>query len=401
MPLTAFIQQMRPLPLACLSFVVAMLATRTLHGDEAKLEKTPIFTAGHESYYTYRIPAICVTPKRTVIAAAAGRYDSASDWANVDLVIRRSPDGGNSWDNQEVLVNDGANTVDNPTFIIDAKSGAIHLMYQIRYARAYIKTSLDEGVTWSPPRDITYVFDEFRSRDGYDWEVLAMGPGHGITLRTGRMAVPVWLSTEHRHRPSISATIYSDDGGETWKPGDVIVSTTDETPNPSEHQLVQLADGHVLANIRTESPRHRRVFAISPDGASAWTKPRFAEDLYEPICMGSTVRVPSLGSGPDAANDVSSVLLFSNPDSGPSQPGGKQGSRDRRNLTLKLSQDDGQTWAVARTIDEGPSGYSDMAVAADGTVYLVYEAQRKNSDGPFVPKTITFVRLVPGSLVDQ
>jgi sialidase-1 len=307
-------------------------------------------------------------------------------------VIRRSPDGGKSWDDQQVLVNDGANTVDNPTFIVDPQSGAVRLMYQIRYARAYIKTSLDEGVTWSPPREITYVFDEFRSRDGYDWEVLAMGPGHGITLRTGRMVVPVWLSTEHRHRPSISATIYSDDGGQTWKPGEIIVSTTEETPNPSEHQLVELADGRVLANIRTESPRHRRLIATSPDGSSDWTDPQFAEDLYEPICMGSTVSVPTVTSSQDAADGAGSFLLFSNPDSGPSQPGGKQGSRDRRNLTLKLSKDNGQTWTVARTIDPAASGYSDMAVSADGTVYLVYEAERKNSNGPFVPRTITFIK---------
>jgi sialidase-1 len=205
--------------------------------------------------------------------------------------------------------------------------------------------------------------------------------------------VPVWLSTDHRHRPSISATIFSDDGGETWKPGDLIVRTTEEAPNPSEHQLVELADGRVLANIRTESPRHRRLIAVSPDGASEWTTPRFADDLYEPICMGSTARVPRVKSSQSATGGDDSLLLFANPDSGPSQPRGKQGSRDRRNLTLKSSNDNGQTWTVVRTIDPAASGYSDMAASADGTVYLVYEAERKNSDGPFVPRTITFIKL--------
>jgi sialidase-1 len=376
-----------------------LLAASTLHADDPASPKIELFIAGHQGYYTYRIPAICVTPNGTVIAAAAARYDSASDWANVDLAIRRSPDGGKSWEDQQILVNDGANTVDNPTFIVDPNSGAVHLMYQIRYARAYIKTSLDEGVSWSPPREITEVFNEFRKRDGFDWEVLAMGPGHGVTLRSGRMVVPIWLSTDRRHRPSISASIYSDDGGETWKPGDVIVTTTDETPNPSEHQLVELADGRVLANIRTESSRHRRLLAISPDGASQWNEPAFAEDLYEPICMGSTVSAPSAVSGGASSEASRSLLLFSNPDSGPAHAGGKQGSRDRRNLTIKVSNDDGQTWTAAHTIDAGPSGYSDMAVAADGTVLLVYEAQRRNPEGSFVPKTITFVKLTAASLL--
>ncbi|HEX6962662.1 MAG TPA: sialidase family protein [Lacipirellula sp.] len=387
--------------LAALAWIAASACPLAALADEPPFEKTVLFTAGHEGYYTYRIPAICVTPEGTVIAAVAGRYDSASDWANVDLVIRRSPDGGATWDDQQVLVDDGANTVDNPTFIVDLKSGAVHLMYQIQYARAYVKTSLDEGVTWSPPREITYVFDEFRTRDGYDWEVLAMGPGHGITLRNGRMVVPVWLSTDHRHRPSISATICSDNAGETWQAGDVIVATTEETPNPSEHQLVELADGRVLANIRTESPRHRRVIATSPNGATDWTDPKFAGDLYEPICMGSTVRVANAKDGRGRAENSPAVLLFSNPDSGPAQPGGKQGSRDRRNLTIKLSTDGGATWSLARTIDVGPSGYSDMAVSTTGDVYLMYEAQQKNPEGPFVPGTITLIKLDAGRLTAE
>lgn len=377
-------------------FVLASQSQVAL-AQEPSSAKTKVFVAGHQGYYTYRIPAVCVTPKGTVIAAAAGRYDSASDWANVDLVVRRSPDGGESWNDQEALVNDGTNTVDNPTFIVDPKSGAVHLMYHIRYAGAYVKTSVDEGATWSPPREITHAFDVFRDRDGYDWRVLAMGPGHGITLRTGRMVVPIWLSTTHEHRPSISATIYSDDGGQTWNAGDVIVTTTDETPNPSEHQLVELADGRVLSNVRTESPRHRRMMAVSPNGATEWTKPEFIDGLYEPICMASIVR-SSGKSGLDAAE---TWLVFSNPDSGPTQAEGKQGSRDRRNLTVKLSRDGGESWPHSRTIESGPSGYSDMAVGPDGAICLLYEAESKNKQGPFVPATIAFARFDVESITND
>jgi sialidase-1 len=384
---------LRPLGVSWATLVVLLLLTAPASADDNKPSFTTqkLYTAGHAGYRTYRIPAIAVAPGGVLLTAVAGRYDSASDWANVDLMLRRSTDGGKSWEDQQVLVNDGENTVDNPTFIVDAAQGETHLMYQINYARAYLKTSHDDGVTWSPPKEITSVFEEFRSRDGYDWKVLAMGPGHGIRLASGRLAVPVWLATDRSHRPSISATIYSDDRGKTWKAGETIVSTTEETPNPSEHELVEHADGRVMANIRTESKRHRRVIAFSHDGATGWTKPEFADALYEPICMASTARLPVAGNVEAQARGAkATTLLFSNPNSGPGAgPTGKQGSRERRNLTVRLSDDSGRTWPTSRVIAAGPSGYSDMAVAPDGTIYLLYEADRADPTGPFIPGSIT------------
>jgi sialidase-1 len=376
-----------------LAFV--LLATAANADDSSPSFTTKkLYTAGHAGYRTYRIPAIAVAPDGAILTAAAGRYDSASDWANVDLMLRRSADGGETWEDQQVLVNDGENTVDNPTFIVDAAHGETHLMYQINYARAYLKTSRDEGATWSPPMEITAAFEEFRARDSYNWKVLAMGPGHGIRLASGRLVVPVWLATDRSHRPSISATIYSDDQGRTWHAGETIVATTEETPNPSEHELVELADGRVMANLRTESKRHRRVIAFSPDGATGWTKPEFADALYEPICMASTVRLPAASEeSKNESSTAPTTLLFANPNSGPGAgPAGKQGSRERRNLTVRLSEDTGQTWPTSRVIAPDASGYSDMAVAPDGIIYLLYEADRADPTGPFVPGSLTLAK---------
>ena len=346
----------------------------------------PLFEAGRDNYRCYRIPAIVVAPKGAILAVAAGRYNGHGDWSNTDLMLRRSTDGGETWEEQQVLVNDGVNTVDNPCFIVDAKNGEVHLMYQIRYERAYVKTSRDDGASWSPPREVTSAFNEFRKRDGYKWKVIAMGPGHGITLRSGRLAVPVWLATDKKHRPSISATVYSDDHGKTWHAGEVIVETTDETPNPSETELVELSDGRVLANVRNESKRHRRLFSISADGATGWSEPEFQESLYEPICMGGNATIAD-------ANGETTALLYSYPNSGPGTgPTGKEGNRERRNLTVRLSDDDGKTWPISRVLDAGPSGYSDMAVGPDGTIYLLYEAKSLEPKGPFIPASLTLVR---------
>lgn len=357
-----------------------------LDASEPYLNSQPLFEAGRDGYRCYRIPAIAVAPQGAILAAAAGRYNGHGDWSNTDLMLRRSTDGGQTWDEQQVLVNDGTNTVDNPCFIVDAKNGAVHLMYQIGYNRAYLKTSRDDGATWSAPHEITSAFDEFRTRDGYQWQVIAMGPGHGIALRSGRLAVPVWLATDKRHRPSISSTVYSDDQGKTWHAGDVIVESTDETPNPSETELVELSDGRVLANVRNESKRHRRLFSVSKDGTTGWSKPEFQEALYEPICMGGNATLVD-------AKGNTTALLYSYPNSGPGAgPTGKEGNRERRNLTVSLSSDEGASWTESRVIDAGPSGYSDMAVDANGTVYLLYEAKSLESKGPFIPATLTLVR---------
>jgi sialidase-1 len=262
-------------------------------------------------------------------------------------------------------------------------------MYQINYARAYLKRSTDEGLTWSSPQEITAVFEEFRSRDDYDWEVIAMGPGHGITLKTGRLVVPVWLSTSRKHRPSIASTIYSDDHGATWHAGEVIVDTSEEIPNPSEHMLVELADGAVMSNIRTESSAHRRLTSVSSDGATGWSKPQFVDDLYEPVCMAGLVSVLQ------ESNDGEQLLLFSNPNSGPQAQGymPEWGDRTRRNLTLRISRDSGASWDDGLVIEAGPSAYSDLAISPDGFVYVLYETGAGTKHGAFDPQGIVFARI--------
>src|SRR5581483_343588 len=107
----------------------------------------------------------------------------------------------------------------------------------------------------------------------YDWKVLATGPAHGIQLANGRLVVPVWLSTGtggHAHRPSVTSVIYSDDRGKPWRRGDIAVPNAEPIINPNETVLVELADGGVLLNVRSESHAHRRLATVSKDGATGW-----------------------------------------------------------------------------------------------------------------------------------
>jgi sialidase-1 len=240
--------------------------------------------------------------------------------------------------------------------------------------------------------ELTAVVEGFRDR--YPWVVVGNGCGHALQLahgpHRGRLVVPLWLSTGtggHAHRPSDLVVIYSDDRGQTWQRGDFIArngqpsESGDVIANPSETAVVQLSDGRVLANLRSESTRHRRLLAISSDGATGWSTPAFHEQLLEPICMASMVRVDK------------EQIAFSNPDNLLAR--GKEGrpgaNRDRRNLTIKVSRDDGATWPMTRLLEPGPSGYSDLAVGPDGTIYCFYESGGVKGN-PFYPGTLTLAR---------
>ncbi|HVU83550.1 MAG TPA: sialidase family protein, partial [Puia sp.] len=186
-------------------------------------DTTLLFDPVHDGYTMYHVPAIIRSKKSTLIAFAEGRYGNGNDWTEIDLVMRRSTDNGNTWGPLQILVpHSHGMPTSNITPIAD-RNGTIHLLYQVNYAHAYYIKSTDEGKTWSAPIDITYAFDAFKK--DYNWKVLAPGPGHAIQLKNGRLLVPVWLCTPDRskpggdHRPSCVATIYSDDDGRTWHRG--------------------------------------------------------------------------------------------------------------------------------------------------------------------------------------
>ncbi|HEX5497632.1 MAG TPA: sialidase family protein, partial [Thermomicrobiales bacterium] len=314
--------------------------------------------------------------------------------AAIDILLRRSLDGGRTWLAPQHIAHHGPpapknpvarrkkpagendQTVNNPLAIAD-RDGSVHFLYCLEYARCYAMRSDDDGAHWSNPVDVTEAFEKLRP--AYDWKVLATGPGHGIQLRDGRLLAPIWLSTGvggGGHRPSVTATLYSDDHGRTWQTGEIAVPHTETFIHPNETTAVELADGRVMLNVRSESMANRRLIVTSRDGAGGWSQPRFDERLLEPICEASIVR---LSLKPSADRNR---LLFSNPDTLDAAPGKKAEPgrpRLRKNLTVKLSYDEGQTWPVAKSLEPGLSGYSDLAVGADGSIYCLYESS--STDG--------------------
>ncbi|MGZ4962529.1 MAG: sialidase family protein [Limisphaerales bacterium] len=374
---------------AVIGLVIVFGASRSFSAAPF-LEQSKLFEAHKDGIALYRIPGIVVATNGTVLVYCEARRNSSSDWADSEVWMRRSTNGGVSFDAPKKIAHLGKRfkrnaigltrkegsaedqTVNNPVAIVDRQSGAIHFLYCVNYDRCFYMRSDDNGLTFSQSIDIRATFDAFRPE--YNSRVIATGPGHGIQLKSGRLLVPVWLSTGDKgHSPSVTATIYSDDHGASWRRGAIALPSRSEWPNPNETMAVELANGSVMLNVRTSAPRNRRIFTVSPDGATHWSAGELSEQLVEPICMASIVRY-SVSSESDKNR-----LLFSNPDSleAPNKDGAVPGGlRARKNLSVRLSYDEGRTWPVKRVLEPGRSAYSDLAVLGDWTILCFYERQQ-------------------------
>ncbi len=376
---------------ALTAILFSLLALARLPAAEPFLEKTDLFQEKTDGFFVYRIPGIIVTAKGTALAYCEARKFAGVDWGEMEIHLRRSTDGGRTWAPVQQVAHNGPRLPRNPiasekksskgiggpdeqtvhnAVAIAGRDGAVHLLYCVEYMRCFYMRSADDGLTWSKPREITPTFDEFRT--DWPWRSIATGPGHGIELKNGRLVVPVWIAAakDAAHANAIAATIYSDDHGATWQRGDIVAGKDASTHGTSENIAAEMSDGRVMLNIRTRAKPNRRVVCYSPDGATRWTQPQFVPELLEPVCMAGLVTHPG-----SPATGGKPYLLFSNPDAlerndGKAAPGERH---DRKNVTIKVSHDDGRTWPVSKLLQPGASAYSDLAVLPGGTILCFYE----------------------------
>lgn len=344
--------------------------TLFLHISFVFPQEQTIFERGNAGYACFRIPALIITQKGSVLAFAEARKNGCSDTGDIVLVMRRSTDGGKTWSPVLLVRDNGNNVCGNPVPIIDKTNGRILLVYcenrgedteaeiiagtSNEGRRVFVIYSDTDGLSWSAPVEIT------KDVKKDDWTWYATGPGHGIQLQSkkyrNRLVVPsnhVKAGTHHH----FSQMLYSDDGGKSWSLGE-----STKTPNTNESTAAELPDGTVLLNMRNMNQQEKhRLQARSADGGETLLPMELAEQLVEPVCQASIVNYSPKGK-------ITNKLLFSNPH-----------STVRKNMTIQISRDSGVTWTPKVSVYEGHSAYSDMAVFGNGDVGIVYENGLENA----------------------
>ena len=359
--------------------------------DEGKVVKADIWTAAKENYNYYRIPALIQTKKGTLLAFCEARntkpdfYDAntfpnvpvqsgtSKDTGDIDLVMKRSEDGGATWSEMKVLYNDQHNTCGNPAPVVDQETGRIILFWCWQRYPSTLKSDLintisdghtrrvmysysdDDGLTWEGPFDITPIAKEA------DMNWYATGPCHAIQKQSNPYKGRILIPANHRPKGSVdgnqnySHCIYSDDHGKTWKLGGKTAV------GGNESCIVELGDGSIMTMMRVASVDlnatvKNRAYAISNDGGDTWGEFTLVPSLIDPGCQGSVSNYFENGK-------PSNTLLLSN----------CSNKSNRSNICITASLDNGKNWNMVKQVWSGRGAYSDIIVLGDGSVCVLYE----------------------------
>lgn len=358
---------MRACVLLCTALAALSAAAAGPVQPPAEPSYTEVYVAGADAAHTYRIPSVIATPKGALLAFAEARRTGTGDAGDIDLVVRRSTDGGASWSAIAVVGDNGPDTFGNPCPVVDVRTGTIWLLAtQNRGAdreadiiagtsaasrTVWVLKSEDDGLTWSAPLEITASV----KRPGWTW--YATGPGVGIQTASGRLVIPANHAEAGTgiHR---SHLVFSDDGGRSWTIG------ASAEPGTNESQVVELADGRLMLNMRNHPPKpeNYRMVATSGDGGRTLSPARPDRTLVEPPAQASLLRLTR------ATTHDRDRLLFSNP-----------ASTRRERMTVRLSYDEGATWPVSRVLHEGPAAYSSLVVLPDLSIGVLFERGEKSA----------------------
>lgn len=369
------------------SIVIALLFTTPLWALVAParaeiITESDVFVGGEEGPQgtsNYRIPGMTVAPDGSILAFAEGRRSATDPGAGgfpIDLVMKRSTDGGATWSALVVLESNPAFDYDDPTPVVDAATGDVHLLYGRvpddcglfcvppgvgdNSMNIWQLSSSDNGQTWGDPVNLTSQVKDPA------WRGIVPGPGSGIQLhwqddlpaRNGRLVVPGSINANR------NLVFYSDDRGSTWQSGNLAQDDLGlgNSLNGNENEVVELTNGDLLLNARQSGGSSRRMFR-SRDGGDTWIE---SSDGPSPITTvdASMIRFSAVRAGEDRDR-----IVFSGPFGSPAGSGS-----GRSNIGVWTSYDEGRTFINPVQIEEGFAAYSVLGRRQDGTIGLLYEA---------------------------
>ncbi|MGY0070839.1 exo-alpha-sialidase [Streptomyces sp. QTS137] len=350
---------------AAAALTVLALTTPTAHGADqpapavaaATFTSQNIATAGTGSPH-YRIPALTRTTKGTLLAAYDARPTLGDLPGNLGVVLRRSTDGGTTWQAQQVVRKEAApKGYGDPSLLVDRETGRVFVFYAASVNQGFFGSgtgndendpnvlqadysySDDDGLTWKHER----ITAEIKNPA---WAGMFAASGEGIQLRHGTYKGRLIQQYAIRNNgANYAVSAYSDDHGATWRMG------TPVGPGGDENKTVELSDGRVMLNNRSAP---YRTVAHSSDGGVTYTPFQQDTELPDPANNGSIAR---FAPGVAASHPRASWLMFSNTAT----------TNSRSNLTVRLSCDNGQNWPVRKTAEAGSAAYSTLTPLGDGT----------------------------------
>ncbi|OBQ53555.1 neuramidase [Streptomyces sp. H-KF8] len=316
-----------------------------------------IATAGTGSPH-YRIPALTRTTKGTLLAAYDARPTLGDLPGNLGVVLRRSTDGGTTWQAQQVVRKEAApKGYGDPSLLVDRETGRVFVFYAASVNQGFFGSATgndendpdvlqadysysdDDGLTWKHER----ITAEIKNPA---WAGMFAASGEGIQLRHGTHKGRLIQQYAIRNNgANYAVSAYSDDHGATWKMG------TPVGPGGDENKTVELSDGRVMLNNRSAP---YRTVAYSSDGGVTYTPFQQDTELPDPANNGSVAR---FAPGVAASHPRASWLMFSNTAT----------TNSRSNLTVRLSCDNGQNWPIRKTAEAGSAAYSTLTALGDGT----------------------------------
>ena len=340
--------------------LVATISVATGAGAAPLLTHTDVFVSGQGGYHTYRIPAVEAAPDGSLVAFAEARKHNADDPGfgkqEIDLVYRRSTNNGATWSPMVVLEHAGEFwSAANPATIVDRSNSRLWVFYLRSRPGCSTDTSRpgtddmqtiarwsdNSGQTWAEPMDLTAVGRDLNDKS---WRASVPGPGGAIQTRRGRLIVPMWKT------PYANFAIFSDDHGRTWQRSQFVPGKQ----RGNENQIVELADGRLLMDIRQNSGLHRWL-AESADGGQTWAEPRAGLTVTPVMCAIERFTLK-------AAGDDRDCIIWT----GPKGP-------ERRRLVIRSSDDEGQSFTHERLISDDHAAYSELTILQDKTIGVLWE----------------------------
>ncbi|XP_074498295.1 sialidase-4 [Sebastes fasciatus] len=265
---------------------------------------------------TYRVPALLYLSRSRCFLAFCEERLSPSDSLAHLLVMRKGTFYRNyvEWEYMRVLGTaylQGHRSM-NPCPVYDEFTGTLFLFFiavlgHTSEARQLVTgknvtrlcyiSSTDDGDTWSPVTDLTkkVIGDTIK-----EWATFALGPGHGIQLKSGRLLIPAYayhIECKECFGQLCQTTprafcFHSDTHGRTWRFGEAV-----PVPESVECQMVSVdqEDGTNVLYCNARSPLGYRVQALSLDDGAVFQEGQLVQRLVEPRngCHGSVVGFPA------------------------------------------------------------------------------------------------------------